>query len=79
MIKSEEDEAAIKSRIKQSAKRQYSVEAIVDNYMASIEEIINIPVLIERFGKAVEQGRLANILNEIIRQSRVEFNYEDGE
>lgn len=78
VIKSEEDEAAIKNRIQQSAMRQYAVETIVANYMASIEEIINIPILLERFGTGVEQGRLANILDEIIRQSRVEFNYEDS-
>ena len=48
--------------------------------MACIEEIINIPVLQERFRQAEGQGYLPQILDEIVKQSKVEFNYaEDGE
>jgi hypothetical protein len=47
--------------------------------MECIEEIINVPILIERFEQAVAKGDLSNILSEIIKQSRVEFNYEDEE
>ncbi len=42
-----------------------------------IEELINIPILIERYKSTVKQGYLKNILNEIINQSKVEFNYND--
>jgi hypothetical protein len=34
-------------------------------------------VLQERFMEAVKEGYLRDILDEIITQSRVEFNYED--
>ena len=44
--------------------------------MTCIEEIINLPILIERFHHAVEIGYLSQILEEIIQQSQVEFNYE---
>jgi hypothetical protein len=44
---------------------------------SGIEEIINLPVLKERFRAAAAQGYLRNILAEIVTQSRVEFNYED--
>jgi hypothetical protein len=47
--------------------------------MECIEEIINVPILIERFEQAVAKGFLSNILSEIIKQSRLEFNYEDEE
>ena len=35
--------------------------------------------MIERFEQAVAKGYLSNILTEIIKQSRLEFNYEDEE
>ena len=79
VIKSEEDSEVLKERIRQGAIRQYSIKTIVDGYMASIEEIINIPVLIERFDIAIKQGHLADILGEILRQSKVEFNYDDNQ
>jgi hypothetical protein len=43
--------------------------------MDCIEEIINIPILNVRFNDAVKQGYLNNILDEIVLQSKVEFNY----
>ncbi len=45
--------------------------------MDCIEEVINIPDLLLKFKSAVHQGFLNNILEEIIKQSRVEFNYEE--
>jgi hypothetical protein len=45
--------------------------------MSCIEEIINLTVLQERLKEAKVQGYLRDILDEIIRQSRVEFNYEE--
>jgi hypothetical protein len=45
--------------------------------MECIEEIINVPMLIERFEQSVFKGYLSNILGEIIQQSKLEFNYED--
>jgi len=41
------------------------------------EEVINIPTLIFRFKEIVKQGYLSKVLDEIILQSKVEFNYED--
>lgn len=45
--------------------------------MNSIEEVINIPCLMERFKNAVDKGLLNEILKEIIKHSKVEFNYQD--
>jgi hypothetical protein len=47
--------------------------------MNCVEEVINIPVLKERFNQAVHKGRLKDILDGIIKQSKVEFNYEGPE
>jgi hypothetical protein len=45
--------------------------------MACIEEVINIPSLKERFTQVVKEGHLSGVLDEIIRQSTVEFNYDE--
>jgi hypothetical protein len=47
--------------------------------MACIEEVINIPILVSRFEETVKQGYLSAILDEIVLQSKVEFNYEEDE
>ena len=45
--------------------------------MNCIEEVINIPTLNQRFADSIKLGYLKNILDEIITQSKVEFNYTD--
>jgi hypothetical protein len=77
VIKSSDPVETLKNKIKQQAEKQYSIKAIVSRYMECIEEIINIPVLIDRFKEAVGREQLSNILTEIIKQSKVEFSYED--
>jgi len=77
VVKSSDSIPALKQRIQEQAEKQYSIRAIVSRYMDCIEEIINVPTLLERFKEASEQGYLGDILNEIIKQSKVEFSYED--
>ena len=79
VIKATESEEILKSKIKANAKKIYSVEEIVDKYMACIEEIINIDKLRVHFTSAVESGHLNSILEEIILQSKVEFNIDDDD
>jgi hypothetical protein len=43
--------------------------------MESIEDVVNIPQLILYFNESVKLGYLNDILNEILIQSKVEFNY----
>ena len=52
------------------------MKAIVQKYINCIEEVINIPVLKDRFNQAIREGHLKDILDEIIKQSKVEFSYE---
>lgn len=77
IIKSDEEIELLKNKIQYNANKIYSIEAIVEKYMACIEEVINIPILNARFNEAVKQGYLNNILDEIVLQSKVEFNYTD--
>jgi len=77
VIKSEEAIEALSQKLREGAQRQYSIKAIVERYMNCIEEIINLSVLQQRFREATTQGYLRDILDEIIRQSKVEFNYNE--
>jgi hypothetical protein len=77
IIKSEESVEDILQKIKDNASKTYSIKAIIEKYLACIEEVINIPILIGRFEETVKQGYLSNVLDEIVLQSKVEFNYEE--
>lgn len=69
----------LRESIKQGAIEQYKVDKVVEKYMDCIEEIINIDSLIESLNKVEKENNLGNVLTEIIKQSKVEFNYEDDE
>lgn len=76
VIKSTETAEKLTERIKEGAKQQYSVDAIVNKYLSCIEEIINIDSLKNSLSTVESKGNVSNVLNEIVRQSKVEFNYE---
>jgi hypothetical protein len=77
VVKSTEAVETIRERIEAQAKRIYPVVKIVERYMACIEEIINIPLLMERLDDVVKRSALAPVIAEIVLQSRVEFNYPE--
>ncbi len=79
VVKSEQKVEELKAHIREKAAEEYPVTSVVDRYMGCIEEIINVPLLLERFKEAIGKGYLPAIIDEIIRQSKVEFNYEDIE
>ncbi|WP_457744634.1 hypothetical protein [Sulfurimonas sp.] len=66
----------LEKEIKAKAYELYTVKKIVNKYIDSIEELINIEVLIKRFDECVKNGYLIQILDEIILQSKVEFNFK---
>ncbi|GAH80776.1 unnamed protein product, partial [marine sediment metagenome] len=47
VVKSSDSVRVLKSKIKEQAEKQYSIRAIVSRYMKCIEEIINIPILLD--------------------------------
>jgi hypothetical protein len=79
VIKATESADDLLKKLREGAERQYSVKAIVAKYMACIDEVINIPILQERFRSGIRQGYLKDIMAEIVKQSKVEFNYEESE
>jgi len=74
VIKSDEDVENLTKKIQENANKTYSIGSIVAKYMACIEEVINIPILNIPFKEAVQKGYLNQILDEIVLQSKVEFN-----
>jgi len=77
VIKSEESVENLRKRLKEGAEKRYAVNAIVEKYMNCIEEVIDLSVLRERLQTAASLGYLRDILNEIVIQSKIEFNYEE--
>lgn len=75
VIKSELSPDDLILKLKDNAKKIYLIESVVEKYINCIEEIINNQELLKRFDKAVEKGFLFDIFEEIILQSKVEFNY----
>lgn len=79
VIKTNESVEEILNQIKQNAIKQYGIETIVERYMSSIDEVINIPMLILYLNEIYRNKRIDDVLKEIILQSKIEFNYEDDE
>jgi len=77
VIKSTEPIPILQDKIKQSATKMYSINSIVEKYLSCIEEIVNIPMLLDVFSALKNNGYLSLILEEIIQQSKIEFNYTD--
>ncbi|MCF8296286.1 MAG: hypothetical protein K9J13_01970 [Saprospiraceae bacterium] len=79
VVKTKQSEKEIIELIKEKAQEQYSIKAVVEKYIECIEEIINIDILRKRLILSIKQGNLKNVLNEILIQSKVEFNYDNEE
>lgn len=75
VIKSNQPINVLKKQIEQNAEKIYPVRSILNKYLECIEEIINIPILTDFFIKAIEKDLINDILNEIVNQSKLEFNY----
>ena len=74
VVKSTESIDDILARIRAQATRMYNVDTIVNRYMDCIEELINIPILLKRFEQATQSDHLNDVVNELVTQSRLEFN-----
>ncbi|HEX5472823.1 MAG TPA: hypothetical protein VFW73_13110 [Lacipirellulaceae bacterium] len=78
VIKSEVSVPDLTKRMQKQAREAYGVDEIVRRYMGCVEEIINIPVLLDRFDTVVKEGKLPDVLNEVIVHSKVEFHYQEN-
>lgn len=80
VVKTNETNAAIRAKIREQAIAKYKIQSVVDSYMDAIEEIINSDDLASAFSDVVQSRRLSDVMEEIVTQSKVEFNYTgDGE
>ncbi|ACF14943.1 conserved hypothetical protein [Chloroherpeton thalassium ATCC 35110] len=79
VVKSNASCEEILEKIAGQAEAKYHIKAVVEKYLASIEEVINIPALVEIFEKVLQAGKTKRVVEEIELQSRVEFNVEAEE
>jgi len=79
VVKSDETVEQISNTIRLQAVSKYKIESVVDLYMAAIEEIINTQNLVDAFSEVIKLGQLQEVMDEIVLQSKVEFNYNDDD
>ena len=79
VIKTELPVDEINARLRAGAEQVFRITRIVESYMSAIEEIVNIPMLLAYLNDAISGGHFDKLINEIIVQSRVEFNLDDDE
>jgi hypothetical protein len=79
VVKSDQSSEQIRTAIHAQAVAKYKIETVVDSYMKAIEEIINVNDLVAAFGAVVQSGLLQTVMDEIVVQSKVEFNYSDDD
>ena len=77
VIKSDLPTNDILAAIQTQAQRNFVADAIVNTYMQAIEEVINIPCLLEMLDTVIARETVKVVLDEIILQSRTEFNYPE--
>lgn len=76
VVKSLDDVEKLNDKLYTDASNTYVIKEVVRKYLACIEEIINIPILLRYFNEIEKAGLISYVLNEIILQSKVEFNYD---
>lgn len=77
VVKTEKNIEEILKKVEEQASIKYPIKAIIKRYMESIEEVINIPELMRRFDITLKQGKATEVIEEIVLQSRLEFNTLD--
>lgn len=79
VVKSDQTKVQIRAAIRAQAVAKYKVDAVVNSYMDAVEDVINVPDLVAALNECVGAGLLQVVMDEIIVQSKVEFNYEDDD
>jgi hypothetical protein len=79
VVKSEETTESIRNSIRAQAIAKYKIESVVDSYMTAVEEVINVWDLMEAFDGVVRSNQLQKVMDEIVTQSKVEFNHNDDD
>lgn len=79
VIKTEQTIDEVLKKVEEQATARYKVKAIVRRYIECVEEVINLPELMRRFDAVLERNRGGAVIEEIVLQSRIEFNLESEE
>ncbi len=79
VVKSGDTANELRAAIRDHAKRAFGVTKVVDRYLQCIEEIINIHELLARLDHVVGDGKLPDVIRELVIQSRLEFNMPPDE
>jgi len=79
VVKSDEAVDILLRKMRENAEERYPIKSIVKKYIDCIEEVINIPKLLEYLDLSIKKGNLNKIIKEIILQSKVEFNVVEDE
>ncbi len=79
VVKTEKTIPWILSELREKALDTYGIERVVEEFMTCIEEVINIPTLLDCLTQVIDKDGGKNLLEEIILQSKVEFNYSDDD
>lgn len=74
VIKTEKSIQTIQKSIENGAKQKFNDDSVVKKYMQAIEEIINLPLLRTYLDKVVSSKGVSDLINEISKQARTEFN-----
>ena len=77
VIKSEESVTDILLKLKEEALKSYVIHKVVEDYLKCIEEIVNIPILRDYLSELDDRNLISDVLEEIVIQTKLEFNYED--
>jgi hypothetical protein len=73
VIKSEKSPEYLRKLIEEKARQEYDKQTL-EKYMNAIEEVISIPTLVSYLKTVLEKGSLTNLLEDLIRYYKVEFN-----
>lgn len=65
--------------LRKNAEDTFGIKKIVAKYMDAIEEIVNIPRLVELVDESLQNGTIPLLIDELVLQSQVEFNLSDDE
>ena len=69
VVKTNEDEATVREQLRKEAQQKYGVNVVVARYMEAVEEVVNIPRLLSAFETLVRDGKLPQIMDEVILQA----------
>ena len=78
VVKSEEEPGVLKEKMREHAQKKYKIVKVIERYMECIEEIINVPLLMDDFNNILLNEQLDSVIKEIIQQSQIEFNLDEN-